>query len=140
MSNVTVLQPENFEIANVFLQFGTAKDTAEELQVPLHKVTQALQTPEVKRYLDSVYLDLGYRNRDKLGALLDRIIESKIADAEDSGVWSSKDLLEVITLAHKMRMDEIRAQKEVTGPSTVVQVANSFGEGAYGKLMEKLLG
>jgi hypothetical protein len=137
-SNITKLAPEGFEIANAYLEYGTVEEVARQMQLPQHEVAAALTRKDVKDYLDGVYLDMGYRNRSKLGALLDEMIDAKIEEAKESGVYTKKDLLDLITLAHKMRMDEINiAQKPNIG--THVQIAN-FGEGQYGKLMEKLLG
>lgn len=133
---LTRLTPEGFDIANAWLQYGTVPETAKALQLPEHVVVAALKEKHLKSYLDGVYLDMGYRNRNKLGALLDRMIESKIAEAEESEIWTSKDLFDLISLAHKMRMDEIKAEKE---NNTTVNVANFNEGGNYGKLMEKLL-
>ncbi len=139
MNTLTKITPEGFDIANAWLMYGNIETTAEQLQVPRHEVVRVLQIPEVKRYLDGVYLDMGYRNKNKLGNLLDKIIESKVAEAEESGMWTSKDLLEIIALQHKMRMDEIKASKEA-GPGVAVQVnTNNFGDSNYGRLMDKLI-
>lgn len=133
---LTRISPEGFDIANAWLRYGTIAETALALQVPESSVVTALKEPTIKTYLDSVYLDMGYRNRNKLGALLDKIIDIKIQEAEDSEMWTNKDIIDLITLAHKMRMDEIKA---TTNTSTTVNVAN-FNEGSnYGKLMEKLI-
>jgi len=138
-TSLTKIGPEGFDVANAWLMYGTVEDTAEQLQIPRHEVVRVLQLPEVKRYLDGVYLDMGYRNKNKLGALLDTMIEAKLADAEESGVYTSKDLLELIQMAHKMRMDEIKAAKEA-GPGVAVQVNNNtFGESNYGRLMDSLI-
>jgi hypothetical protein len=133
---LTRISPEGFDIANAWLQYGTIAETAHALQVTESSVVTALKEPTIKSYLDSVYLDMGYRNRNKLGALLDKIIDIKIQEAEDSEMWTSKDIIDLITLAHKMRMDEIKA---TATNNTTVNVAN-FNEGSnYGKLMEKLI-
>jgi hypothetical protein len=134
---LTKISPEGFDIANAYLELGTAEEVAQQLQLPLHEVVATLRRKDVKDYLDGIYLDMGYRNRDKMGALLDKIIDAKIAEAEETGVYTSKDLLEILALQHKMRMDELKLQKE-QGPAQVTQIAN-FGEGNYGRLMEKLL-
>lgn len=133
---ITRISAEGFEIANAWLQYGTVAETAKALQLPEHVVVSALKEKPLKSYLDGVYLDMGYRNRNKLGALLDRMIEAKIAEAEESEIWTSKDLYDLISLAHKMRMDEIKAEKDT---NTTVNVANFNEGGNYGKLMEKLL-
>lgn len=140
MSSAVAILPEQYEIANAYVQYGDIKTTAYELDVPQHEVARILKEPAVKRYLDSVYLDMGYRNRSKLGNLLDKIIDSKLEEAEESGVYTSKDLVELITLAHKFRMDQIKAEKEekTIDSQTNIQV-NQYGDSSYGKLMERLL-
>lgn len=140
MSTITKITPEGFDIANGFLMYGSVEDTAEQLEVPRHEVVRVLSTPEVRRYLDGVYLDRGYRNRDKIGQAFDRIIEAKLKEAEDSEIYSSKDLADLLMMQHKMRMDEIKASKEA-GPGVAVQV-NQIGGGGenYNALMGKLFG
>jgi len=111
-------------------------------------VAETLNKREVKQYIDTVYLDTGYRNRNNIASLLDNIIASKLEEAEETGVYSKKDLSDLLTIAHKMRMDEIKAQVELEKAKgstiknqTNVQINESipFGQGNYGKLMEKLL-
>lgn len=128
------LAPESLDIANAYLQYGSAKDAADQLGLPEYQVIQILERKDVKDYLTGVYLDRGYRNRDKIGKVLDKMIDAKLEEAEESGIYSSKDLLELLQFAHKMRMDEIK--NDQTGPT--VNIAN-FGQGNYGQLMEKLL-
>lgn len=133
---LTRISPENFDVANAWLQYGNVKETALALMIPEHTVVAILKEPQIKTYLDGVYMDLGYRNRNKLAQLLDTIIDKKLEEAEETGIYTSKDLFDLISLAHKMRMDEIKAEKSEN--NTTVNVAN-FGEGNYGKLMSKLL-
>ena len=128
------LTTEALDIANAYLEYGSAKDTAEQLGIPEYQVVQLLERKDVKDYITGVYLDRGYRNRHKLGDVLDRMINSKLEEAEESGIYTSKDLLELLQFAHKMRMDELK--NDNTGPT--VNIAN-FGQGNYGQLMEKLL-
>ena len=142
MSTITKITPEGFDIANGFLMYGTVEDTAEQMQVPQHEVVRILQTPEVKRYLDGVYLDQGYRNRNKIGAAFDKIIEAKLEEALETGVYSSKDIADLLMMQHKMRMDEIKATKEA-GPGVAVQVNthnNTYGGENLDRLMGNLLG
>ena len=78
----------------------------------------------------------------------EKIFAAKLEEAEESGVYSSKDLADLLQMAHKMRMDEIKAQADLAKAEsgniknqTNVQIneAVPFGQGNYGKLMEKLL-
>lgn len=135
---LTKLAPEGFDIANAYLEYGTVEEVARQLQLPQHEVAATLTRRDVKDYLDGIYLDMGYRNRNKLGALLDKMIEAKVTEALETEVYTTKDLFDLISLAHKMRMDELKlTQAQPIG--TNVNIAN-FGEGNYGKLMEKLIG
>ena len=145
---LTTISPEGMEIANSYLQFGNIRAVCDYLQVGEDKVVSLLNKREVKKYIDTVYLDLGYRNRNNIGSLLDEMIASKLEEAKESGVYSSKDLADLLQMAHKMRMDEIKAQAELlkvesssVKNQTNVQINGElpFGQGNYGKLMEKLL-
>lgn len=145
---ISTISPEGLEIANCYLQFGNIKAVTEFIGVSEDKVVELLNKREVKRYIDTVYLDLGYRNKNNIGSLLDEMIQSKLEEAQETGVYSSKDLADLLQMAHKMRMDEIKAQAELLKAEgnqiknqTNVQINESlpFGQGNYGKLMEKLL-
>ena len=145
---VTAISPEGMEVANSYLTLGNIKGVCEYLCVPESKVVDILNRMEVKKYIDTVYLDTGYRNKNNIGSLLDEMIESKLEEAQDSGVYSSKDLADLLQMAHKMRMDEIKAQADIEKASasniknqTNVQINEGvpFGQGNYGKLMDKLL-
>lgn len=145
---LTTISPEGIEIANSYLQYGNIREVCNYLQVTEDKVVEMLNKREVKQYIDTVYLDMGYRNRSAIGAVMDDIIASKLEEAAETGVYSKKDLADLLQMAHKMRMDEIKAQAELEKASassiknqTNVQIneAIPFGQGNYGKLMEKLL-
>ena len=145
---LTVISPEGLEVANSYLQFGNIKAVSECLQVAENKVVETLNKREVKKYIDTVYLDLGYRNRQNIATVMDEMIQSKLDEAQETGMYSSKDLADLLQQAHKMRMDEIKAQADLEKINqtniknmTNVQINEGipFGQGNYGKLMEKLL-
>lgn len=145
---LTTISPEGIEIANSYLQYGNIREVCNYLGISEDKVVSMLNTREVKTYIDTVYLDMGYRNRTAIGSVMDDIIASKLEEATETGIYSKKDLADLLQMAHKMRMDEIKAQAELEKASsasiknqTNVQIneAIPFGQGNYGKLMEKLL-
>ena len=145
---LTVISPEGLEVANSYLQFGNIRAVVEQLGVQENKVVELLNKREVKKYIDTVYLDMGYRNKNNIASVLDEMIESKLEEAKETGVYSSKDLADLLAMAHKMRMDEIKAQTELEkAQATSVKTQNNvqineavpFGQGNYGKLMEKLM-
>lgn len=145
-NELTVISPEGMEVANSYLQFGNIRGVVDSLGVSEYKVTEILNKREVRRYIDTVYLDMGYRNKNNIATVLDEMITSKLEEAQETGVYSSKDLADLLQMAHKMRMDEIKAQAETEKATAVrtqtnVQINEGvpFGQGNYGKLMDKLL-
>ena len=145
---LTTISPEGLEVANSYLTFGNIRAVVEQLGVQENKVVELLNKREVKKYIDTVFLDMGYRNKNNIASLLDEMIESKLEEAKESGVYSNKDLADLLQMAHKMRMDEIKAQAELQKAEatnvknqTNVQINEGlpFGQGNYGKLMDKLL-
>ena len=90
---LTRITPEGYDIANAYLQLGSSAEVSRTTGIPEHIVVETLGRKDVKAYLNGVYLDLGYRNRNKLGALLDKIIDSKLQEAEETGIYTSKDLI-----------------------------------------------
>ena len=145
---LTTISPEGLEVANSYLTFGNIRAVVEQLGVAENKVVELLNKREVKKYIDTVYLDMGYRNKNNIASLLDEMIGSKLDEAKESGVYSNKDLADLLQMAHKMRMDEIKAQAELekaqatnVKSQTNVQINEGlpFGQGNYGKLMDKLL-
>ena len=146
---VTTISPEGLEIANSYLQFGNIRGVCQHLQVSEDRVVEALNKREVKKYIDTVYLDMGFRNKNNIAAALDEMIQSKLEEAQETGMYSNKDLADLLQMAHKMRMDEMKAQADAEKASTTnirtqnnVQINDGslpFGQGNYGKLMDKLL-
>ena len=110
---LTTISPEGLEVANSYLTFGNIRAVVEQLGVAENKVVELLNKREVKKYIDTVFLDMGYRNKNNIASLLDEMIGSKLDEAKESGVYSNKDLADLLQMAHKMRMDEIKAQAEL---------------------------
>jgi L-lactate utilization protein LutC len=145
---VTTISPEGLEIANSYLQFGNIRGVCEHLQVPENRVVEALNKREVKKYIDTIYLDMGFRNKNNIASALDEMIQSKLEEAQDTGMYSNKDLADLLQMAHKMRMDEIKAQADAEKATTNIRNQTNvqindgstpFGQGNYGKLMDKLI-
>jgi phage terminase small subunit len=142
------MSPEGHTVAAAYLTHGTATLAARALSMETKDVTQHLRDPQVKAYIDQAYLDSGYRNRVALGKVMDSIIDKKMEELEEAEIGSSKDILDILTVAHKMRMEEMKAmvdyEKLHKAPEiqnqTNVQINEGMGEGNYGRLMKQLLG
>ena len=144
----TKMSPEGLTIANTYLEVGNVPAVCARLKMDTSKVSEMLNKREIKAYIDQVYMDTGYRNRFKLANSLDDLIERKLEEAEESQIYTNKDLADLYVMAHKMRVDEMKAMTELEKAKasniknqTNVQINSElpFGQGNYGKLMEKLL-
>ena len=144
----TRISPEGLEVANAYLELGNIQAVCVRLKLDEGECSEILAKREVKGYIDQVYLDTGYRNRFKLATALDDIIDRKMEEAEESEIYSNKDLADLLQMAHKMRMDEIKAQEDLekakaSNVKNQINIQNNgevpFGQGNYGELMKKLL-
>jgi len=144
----TRISPEGLEVANAYLELGNIQAVCVRLKLDEGECSEILAKREVKGYIDQVYLDTGYRNRFKLATALDDIIDRKMEEAEESEIYSNKDLADLLQMAHKMRMDEIKAQADLekakaSNVKNQINIQNNgevpFGQGNYGELMKKLL-
>ncbi len=142
------MSPEGLEIANSYLEHGSIPAAANALAITEDTVSEALNKREIKQYIDTVYLDTGYRNRFKLSETLDLLIEKKLEEADETEIYTNKDMADLLALAHKMRMDEMKAQTELERVKlgTIKNQVNiqdngglPFGQGNYGLLLKKLL-
>lgn len=146
-NELLVISPEQLEIAQTYLKTQSIQDTAVLLKISDVQVSQYLRKPEVKAYLDHVYISSGFRNRDKLAKVMEDILEKKLAELEEADIGSSKDIVDIIMAIDKMRQNEIKGMIELEKAKnagvknqTNVQINETpFGSGNYGKLLEALL-
>lgn len=138
------IAPESLEIANTYLQTQSISETARMLDIPLDKVAAYLAKPDVKEYITAVYLDSGYRNRFKLGEVLDKVIDEKLVEMQEAGIASNNDIMDLLTVAHKMRMDEINAmialeKAKNASPKKQTNIQVNDNSGRYTSIFDKLL-
>lgn len=135
MSTELRIQPENLEVANLYLETNSIEQTASYFGLDVEYVQGILNKKEVQGYINQVYLDTGYRNKFKIGKLLDKMIEEKLLEAEETGFYTKYDMLDLLKFAHNIRIDENKQPQQ-----TNIQINNEFGDGKYGELMKKLVG
>ena len=145
---VTKMSPEGLEIANTYLEQGSIPAVCAKLGVSENEVSEILNKREIKQYIDTVFLDTGYRNRFKISETLDMLIEKKLEEADETEIYTNKDMADLLQMAHKMRIEELKAQTEMEKAKAQVvktQVniqdnsAMPFGQGNYGALLQKLM-
>ena len=89
------LDPVVLAIANDFLSGKSIEEMSDEYGVSQDRITSVVEKKEVKIYIDSVFATQGYLNRVKRINLINQVIDQKIADAVETGVYSKKDLSEL---------------------------------------------
>ena len=109
----TKMSPEGLEIANAYLEKGSIPAVCSKLGVSENEVSEILNKREIKQYIDTVFLDTGYRNRFKISETMDMLIEKKLEESEETEIYTNKDMADLLQMAHKMRIDEIKAQTDL---------------------------
>jgi hypothetical protein len=125
------LDPKFLVIANELLSGKSIPQIAEEYSLTNDQVTSVVERSEVKRYIDSVYMSQGYLHRSRRLKIINEVIDEKLAEARETGVFSKRDLLEWLKLLNDMERDSRPKQ-----PTTAVQVNNQTNN--YSTLMQDL--
>jgi len=139
-----IMSPEGAEIANTYLANACSiLETSNSLGLPTHEISATLHSPLVKTYIAGILRETGYRHMVKIAEKMDDLVDKKWDELEEAEIGSNKDIAELLNIAHKMRMDmskllQVDVKADGPGVQKNTQV-NVFGEGSYGKLMEKLI-
>ena len=124
------LDPVMLALANDYLSGKAIDELADEYGISEDRVTSVIEKKEVKNYIDSVFATQGYLNRIKRINLINSVIDQKIQEAVETGIYSKKDLLD--WMKHLQEI-EIGMKPKSTGPAVAVQINN------YDKLMKDLM-
>lgn len=124
------LDPVLLAIANDYLAGKSIDVIANEYGISTDRVTAVIEKREVKTYVDNVFATQGYLNRARRIALINAVIDQKVQDALETGIYSKKDLLDWMK-----HLSEVEATLKpvAKGPAVAVQINN------YDRLMKDLL-
>jgi hypothetical protein len=147
---LTVISPEGLEIAHSYLENGSDSErAATALGIPVEEVVRHLSKREVCNYIDKLFNESGFRNRNKMAAVWDEILASKLEEMDETGLASGKDIVEIMEKLHKFNMDQmamqlklIEATEKKESPLIAIQQNNSYGGGGekYNSLLDRILG
>jgi len=146
-AEIVDISPEALEVSNCYLQCQDINKVAEELDIPVHIVTQILARREVRAYVDNVFFNVGFNNRFKIRRAMDALIAKKFAELDEAGVGSNKDISELLALSHKMSMEQMDKEIQLkkldaekgSGPKSQVNVQINENGSNYGSLIERLI-
>ena len=124
------LDPVLLAIANDYLAGKSIDIIADEYGISQDRVTTAIEKREVKAYIDNVFATQGYLNRARRIDLINKVIDQKVQEAVETGIYSKKDLLDWMK-----HLGEVEAtlKPQQKGPAVAVQINN------YDRLMKDLL-
>ena len=130
--------PEFFTVATEYVKHLDITKTALKLQLPVTTITEVLNKKEVKRYIDAIFLEQGFMQRNKLNDVLTKIIDLKLEEMEENDMGSNKDILEILKFAHTMQMDHAKMNQE-DQPGSQVNIQNNFGGDNYANLLSRIV-
>ena len=125
------LDPVVLALANDYLSGKGVEEIADEYGISEDRVTAVIEKKEVKNYIDSVFATQGYLNRIKRINLINQVIDQKIQETVETGIYSKKDLLD--WMKHLQEVETSLKPKQAQGPQVAVQINN------YDKLMKDLM-
>ena len=125
------LDPVVLALANDYLSGQSVEEIATNDGISEDRVTAVIEKKEVKNYIDSVFATQGYLNRIKRINLINQVIDQKIQEAVETGIYSKKDLLD--WMKHLQEVETSLKPKQSQGPAVAVQINN------YDKLMKDLM-
>lgn len=144
------ISPEGLQIANAYLMCGSdTEKTAAELGLSTDIVHKWLQKAELRTYVDRLYFESGFRNRERVGRVMDKLIEDKLEELDETGMTSTMDIADLLKLQHSMKMaemkmaiamvdSEIKAKQSSITTQTNVQIVQ--GGDNYNALLDRILG
>lgn len=141
------ISPEALQVANAYLQTPDIAKIAEDLEIPKETVSDILDRREVRSYINNVFFSLGFNNRFQMRDLMDTIIKKKLQELDESDTGSTKDIIEILALSHKMTMDaldkelqleKIRSANQLKNQVNV-QINDNAGGSKYSSLIEQLI-
>lgn len=148
MENLPVdkLQPEAMKVVESYLFHNRDVDAvARDLNTTPTVISDLLNKREVRGYLDHLFLESGYRNRDKFFNIMDNILEQKLEELDEADMGSSMDIMDIMKTYHAMKikelemsikLQELNSAKQTAGTINNLQINNSSG---YDKLLERII-
>lgn len=109
-----LMSPEGMDVIEAYLQCGSdVPSAAHSLGMSEIAFRDIMNRSEVKNYLNDIFMESGFRNRDRLFGVLDEVIKRKLEELEETGMGSDQDIMDILWKAHKMKMEEMKMMVEL---------------------------
>lgn len=128
------MSPEGMRVIEAYLECGSdITKVGDYLGMPQQAVVAIFNRVEVKAYLSTLFMESGFRNKEKFFGIMDTILTKKMEDLEESEQGSEADILEIMKTYHKMKMDELAMQIKLEearskrgGPTNQTNIQNNI--------------
>lgn len=141
------IQPEAMEVIEQYLYHNRDVNlVANALNTTPTVITDILNKKEVRGYLDHLFMESGYRNREKFFTVLDNLLDAKIEELDEAQMGSSMDIMDIMKIYHGMKVKELELSiklqelqsnsKQSASTINNVQINNSSG---YDKLLDRII-
>ena len=109
-----LMSPEGMDVIEAYLQCGSdVPSAARSLGMSEIAFRDIMNRSEVKNYLNDIFMESGFRNRDRLFGVLDEVIKRKLEELEETGMGSDQDIMDILWKAHKMKIEEMKMMVEL---------------------------
>ncbi len=109
-----LMSPEGMDVIEAYLQCGSdVPAAARSIGMSEIAFRDIMNRSEVKNYLNDIFMESGFRNRDRLFGVLDEVIKRKLEELEETGMGSDQDIMDILWKAHKMKMEEMKMMVEL---------------------------
>jgi hypothetical protein len=133
-----LMSPEGMDVIEAYLQCGSdVPAAARSLGMSEIAFRDIMNRSEVKNYLNDIFMESGFRNRDRLFGVLDEVIKRKLEELEETGMGSDQDIMDILWKAHKMKMEEMKMMVELEkakaaarAPANQTNIQNNIIAGA----------
>ena len=141
------IQPEAMEVVEAYLRNDRdVNRTAEDLNTTPTVISDLINKREVRSYLDHLFMESGYRNREKFFDILDNVLEAKMEELDEAQMSSSMDIMDILKIYHGMKIKELelsiklqelqQSKGQAAGTINNVQINNSSG---YDNLLSRII-
>lgn len=133
-----LMSPEGMDVIEAYLECGSdVPSAARSLGMSEITFRDIMNRSEVKNYLNDIFMESGFRNRDRLFGVLDEVIKRKLEELEETGMGSDQDIMDILWKAHKMKMEEMKMMVELEkakaasrAPTNQTNIQNNIIAGA----------
>lgn len=126
------MQPEAMEVVEAYLRNDRdVNRAAEDLNTTPTVISDLINKREVRSYLDHLFMESGYRNREKFFDILDNVLEAKMEELDEAQMSSSMDIMDIMKIYHSMKIKELEL-------SIKLQELQQGGKGQNAKTINNL--